>query len=425
MSFRCLKLLGVLFFMGVLPARAVDLSDLMIADDVMLKKPSAKKTGDKPISARPVKPTKKAATKKAAPAVVTNTVVRKVVVEKPVEKIVEKKVVVEKPVTNVVEKRVVVEKPVEVEKIVEKKVVVERPVTNVVEKKVVVDRPVEVEKIVERPVVVEKQVFVVQPVTNVIEKAVIIEKPVEVEKIVEKEVVVERTNVVEKVVVKKERDTVVEDKLKSEKEALEKRLADTEKELASKEKQIDYLRNPDPDERPVAKTPVAEDAVEESPKPYVRPVRPPRKKMVITGRPAKITALHTNYDRKEGVILFDKNVYVDDEQYQMHADRLYVFLDGTNDLKRIVAIGHVSVTNDAKIVHCAKATYSKTTGKMVLYSGDGITAEVRDESKADDQIVRGEKIFYWVNSGHTEVYKTEATMPSSGIKGGKAELFGK
>ncbi len=386
MRFRVFTALCVVWAAGVSPVAAFNLSDLMRSDDVMLKKSSPKKTVRKPSA-------------------VTNVVAREVVAEKPAEK----KVIVEKRVE------------VPVEKIVEKKVIVEKPVEKIVEKKVEVP--------VEKPVVVERQVLVIQPVTNVvekiIEKAVVVEKPVEVEKVVEKEVVVERTNVVEKVVVKKERDTIVEDKLKEEKLALEKQLADKEKELANKDKQINYLKNPDPDERPTAKKPAPKTVADEAPKPYVRPVRVPRKKMVVTGRPAKITARHTSYDRKEGVILFDEQVYVDDEQYQMHADRLYVFLDGTNDLRRIVAIGHVAVTNDAKIVYCGKATYSKPTGKMVLYSGDGITAEVRDESKADDQVVRGDKIFYWVNSGHTEVINTEATMPSSGLKGGKADLFGK
>ena len=35
-----------------------------------------------------------------------------------------------------------------------------------------------------------------------------------------------------------------------------------------------------------------------------------------SGRPARITSATTYYDRKEGIIYFDKDVYVDDEQYQ-------------------------------------------------------------------------------------------------------------
>ena len=198
------------------------------------------------------------------------------------------------------------------------------------------------------------------------------------------------------------------------------------------------------------------------------PKKPKEKK--LTGRPAKITSDTTVYNRKEGIASFEGHVHVDDEQYQMHADRVFLFFEvdadatngvrrakgtndvhrtakgtndvdrvakGTNDVhkagkgtddmrraagdvRRVVAIGHVAMTNDAHRAYGAKATYSKKNGLVVLYSGDGITAEVRDESKAQPQIVRGKRIRFWIDSEQVEV--DEADLTGAGPSGGAASL---
>ena len=140
----------------------------------------------------------------------------------------------------------------------------------------------------------------------------------------------------------------------------------------------------------------------------------------LTGRPAKITSDSTIYNRKEGIASFEGHVHVDDEQYQMHADRVYLFLEGTNELKRIVALGNVAMTNEARRAYGAKATYSKKNGLVVLYSGDGITAEVRDESKEQPQIVRGKRIRFWVGSEQVEV--DEADLTGAAPAGGADSL---
>ena len=171
-----------------------------------------------------------------------------------------------------------------------------------------------------------------------------------------------------------------------------------------------------------------------------QPKKPKEKK--LTGRPAKITSDTTVYNRKEGIASFEGHVHVDDEQYQMHADRVFLFFDvdkdsnstnvvrrakGTNDVsraagdvRRVVAIGNVAMTNDAHRAYGAKATYSKKNGLVVLYSGDGITAEVRDESKAQPQIVRGKRIRFWIDSEQVEV--DEADLTGAAPSGGAASL---
>ena len=147
----------------------------------------------------------------------------------------------------------------------------------------------------------------------------------------------------------------------------------------------------------------------------------------VSPRSVKITSERTDYDRKQGVIMFDKDVFVDDVEYQMHADQLYVFLDGTNDLKRIVAIGNVAITNDLRVGTCAKATYTKATSKIVMY-GDGAetVAKLTDNGKRKSE-VEGRRITFWIDTEQVEVEGSTVTLDAGGIGGkeGAKKLLGK
>ena len=136
---------------------------------------------------------------------------------------------------------------------------------------------------------------------------------------------------------------------------------------------------------------------------------------------AKITSASTYYDRKEGFAYFSGNVFVDDGKYQLHADRAYVFMDGTNELKRIVAIGSVAMTNEARRAYGAKASYYRDPGMVVLYAGDGVPAEVREEHPDGPRVVRGKKIKFWTESEQVEVLEAEISSPN---RGGLDELKG-
>lgn len=205
---------------------------------------------------------------------------------------------------------------------------------------------------------------------------------------------------------------------------LREQVAEAEEARAKAEKKADYLANPDPDERPKPKKleVTAMPDVTEAPAskrgmaPSRASARAPKSKE-LTGRAAVITADRTDYDRKEGVILFDRNVFVDDEQYQMHAERLFVFLDGTNDMKRLVALGNVAITNDDKSAWCSKAVYVKAASRIVLYGSEEQPAWLRDagSSAGDASEVRGLRITYWIDSGLATVEKSVITLP--GLKG--------
>ena len=139
---------------------------------------------------------------------------------------------------------------------------------------------------------------------------------------------------------------------------------------------------------------------------------------VTAGGTAKITSATTYYDRKEGFAYFSGHVFVEDEKYQLHADRAYVFMSGSNDLQRIVALGNVAMTNETKRAYGAKASYYRDPGMVVLYAGDGQAAEVRDETPKGAQTVRGRKIKFWTNSEQVEVLEAEISAPTGGGLGG-------
>ena len=148
-----------------------------------------------------------------------------------------------------------------------------------------------------------------------------------------------------------------------------------------------------------------------------------KEKKKPAGRDAIITAERTDYDRKEGVILFDRNVYVDDEQYQLHADRLFLFLDGTNDLKRLVALGNVAITNEEKNASCSRAVYVKKSSKIVMYGEAGEPARLY-QGGSKGSTVRGERITFWLNSEQVEIEKPVVTVPGGSFRSGDGkDLF--
>ena len=200
---------------------------------------------------------------------------------------------------------------------------------------------------------------------------------------------------------------------------------------AEAEKRISYLQNPDPDERPKPKKLEApaeqQDVTETVPGPEKKARKHKKAKgekgaSGRTGRDAVITSERTDYDRKEGVILFDRNVYVDDEQYQMHADRLFVFLDGTNDLKRIVAIGHVSITNEQRTASCARAVFTKAASKIVMYGDETSNAKLEDPSQRGG-VAEGKKITFWLDAEQVSVEGSAVSLPGGMLKGRDPKKF--
>lgn len=124
------------------------------------------------------------------------------------------------------------------------------------------------------------------------------------------------------------------------------------------------------------------------------------------GRDAVITAERIEFDNKEGVILFDENVLVDDEQFVMRSDRLLVFMEGTNDVQQIMAVGNVSITNQNRLATCEKAVYTKKNGQIVMTGNARLTRQGDEGGE-----VTGNRITFWLDDERMEVSPGRVVLP--------------
>lgn len=132
------------------------------------------------------------------------------------------------------------------------------------------------------------------------------------------------------------------------------------------------------------------------------------------GREAVITAERIEFDNKEGIILFDENVFVDDEQFIMRSERLLVFLEGTNDVQQIMAVGRVVITNENRTASCDKAVYTKKDGQIVMTGNARLTRQGEQGGE-----ITGNRITFWLDDERMEVSPGRVVLPPGTFK--KAE----
>ena len=126
---------------------------------------------------------------------------------------------------------------------------------------------------------------------------------------------------------------------------------------------------------------------------------------VEAGKSAKITAERSDFDRESKVVMFETGVRVEyAKDYVMHADRLFVFLGGSNELSRIVAIGNVAITNDTRAGACAMAKFWRRTSEIEMF-GDGQDVQARMVDGTGNDL-RGSKIRFWLDSEQVDVENT-------------------
>ena len=90
----------------------------------------------------------------------------------------------------------------------------------------------------------------------------------------------------------------------------------------------------------------------------------------------EITSVRMELDYKETnamVIAFDEDVHVTDPRYEVKADRMLVFLQGSNQIKRIIATGHVDIFQPDRHAICEKAVFEAGTGEIVLTGNPVLT----------------------------------------------------
>jgi Uncharacterized protein conserved in bacteria len=153
-------------------------------------------------------------------------------------------------------------------------------------------------------------------------------------------------------------------------------------------------------------------------KPTAAKPAPARNPLPIKKRDANsgsvvITSDRLEFDYSEFVALFDGNVKVNDPTFTLIADKMLVFLENTNDIKRVDAIGNVHLTSGDMTATCGKATYTAKNGIVVVQTvnPDEPTPIV---TKGENRIT-GKKMSIWLNEQRVIVEENVAleTLPAN------------
>ena len=143
------------------------------------------------------------------------------------------------------------------------------------------------------------------------------------------------------------------------------------------------------------------------------PAKPPAASFLVSGSSTNrggmvITSERLEFDYKEFVVAFDENVHVTDPQFTLTADRVLVFLQGTNQIKRIVAIGHVDMAQVDRHATCDKAVYEKESGQVVM-TGNPVMSRGADR-------VAGREITIWLNDERVVVQGGRMSISPESMK---------
>ena len=124
---------------------------------------------------------------------------------------------------------------------------------------------------------------------------------------------------------------------------------------------------------------------------------------------AKISAVRADFDRREGVAMFDGGVLVEyGDSYVMRAGRVFAFFAGSNELDRVVATGGVALTNETRSGSCASAVFRRREGEVEMYGGEDGTLASLSTGGADG--VSGRVIRFWLDAEQVEVFGSEVRM---------------
>ena len=130
---------------------------------------------------------------------------------------------------------------------------------------------------------------------------------------------------------------------------------------------------------------------------------------------ASIRSRTSDFDRKEGVVMFEGDVMVRySENYTMCSDQLYMFLSKSNELSRVVAIGNVTITNETRTGTCAMATYRRRKSEIEMFS-DGKSVPARLTERGEDASeITGGRIRFWLDAEQVEVENSSIQMEKKG-----------
>ncbi len=141
----------------------------------------------------------------------------------------------------------------------------------------------------------------------------------------------------------------------------------------------------------------------------------PSKAATDFGKGVVIESESCDYDRNEGVILFDGKVkIIYGQDYTMCADRIFTFLSSSNELNRVVAIGRVAITNETRVGFCQMATYRRRRSEIEMFGDEhGNRARLMENGEEASELL-GSRIRFWLDSERVEVEDSQIKVQQGG-----------
>lgn len=148
--------------------------------------------------------------------------------------------------------------------------------------------------------------------------------------------------------------------------------------------------------------------------PRTKPVKTPGNAFFASGGTndaggMTIVSDQLEFDYRDLVVAFDGHVHVTDPQFTMTSDRMLVFLQGTNEIKRIIALGSVDIVQPPdRHATCEKAVYEHGSGQVVM---TGTPVLIRGADR-----VTGEEVIIWLADQRVVVKKGNMQIGSDTMK---------
>lgn len=140
---------------------------------------------------------------------------------------------------------------------------------------------------------------------------------------------------------------------------------------------------------------------------------------VLKAQGKVLRAVRADYDRDSGVAMFDGGVVLSGEEkgrpFELSAGSAFAFLDGTNSLRRIVALGGVVVSSESRSGRCESAVYTRRDSRVVMHGAQDAPARLVDGGDRRREI-EGSRITFWIDAEQVEVENSSITVDTKGMK---------
>lgn len=126
------------------------------------------------------------------------------------------------------------------------------------------------------------------------------------------------------------------------------------------------------------------------------------------GEAMRIVSRRSDFDRNENLAYFEGDVVVNYfPDYRLDCDRLFVFFKN-REFDRMIALGHVAVSNDTRFGFCDRATFLRQESEIELFGGKSESRATLIETGSN--VIKGGRIKFWINTDQVEISDSEITV---------------